>query len=232
MGHSCSYINGVFYDQETACYCKTDLGLTQTSLKFYLICSSAFGLTLDTFYNLSKPQFSFFSKLEKHLFVNEVMFVKISGTQLLSRYQSFFLHFFPQILETIQDIANQSSDLGTQLCPYSKSMEDDEEGYTWQQMTMEDQGLSLLIGTLNQSITVLRMVSAEIKVLTEQDNQREDTGYHMHLMTSVSSESCTPSTPNHLIVAFSQLCAFEWAFSFLSCSHSNDILEMFLQFTY
>lgn len=82
-------------------------------------------------------------------------------------------------------------------------MEDDEEGDMWQQMTMEDQGSSLLIGTLNQSITVLRMVSAEIKILTEQDNQREDTGYHMRLTTSVSSEACTPPTPNHLIVAFS-----------------------------
>ena len=64
------------------------------------------------------------------------------------------------------------------LCPYSESIEDDEEGDTWQQLTMEDQGSSLLVGNPNQSVTVFRMVSAEIKILTEQDNQTEDTRCH------------------------------------------------------
>lgn len=81
MGHLCSYINGVFFMiRKQHAIVKLDFGLMQTWLKFYLFCSSAFSLTLDMFYNLSKPQFSFFSKLEKGLFVNEVMFVKISGT--------------------------------------------------------------------------------------------------------------------------------------------------------
>lgn len=57
---------------------------------------------------------------------------------------------------------------------------------------------------LHQSVVTLRMISAEIKILAKQHNQREDTSCHHAdvLITCIASESCTCPGPKSSILLY------------------------------
>lgn len=87
---------------------KQTLDSPRSGSNFNLIYSSAFGLTLDWFYNLSKPQFSLQNR--EDLFISEVMCMKNLAPGC-SVNISHFLHFSPDLGDNV-GFCQQSPDLG------------------------------------------------------------------------------------------------------------------------
>lgn len=85
-------------------------------------------------------------------------------------------------------------------------------------------------GRLNQSIATLEMLSAKIKILTEQHNQREDMRYHPSCFWCIDNFYQlwilhSPTSRSSLLLDLLALC-LECVFSFfITCSHSNSIFR-------